>query len=104
MFGYRASGLCWSSNQSEDRTDRRLLPRSDEVAFDHTSVERFDFDRSLLSIDDGNDVATDYLVTGFLEPLHERACFHIGAERGHTELDHHETDAGISARTASTIA
>jgi hypothetical protein len=55
-----------------------------------------------LRIDDGDDIAA-LTASPVLEPLDERAGFHVGAECRHAEFGHRDAGAGIKARTASTI-
>src|SRR5688572_32897740 len=100
-------GTCWlfrRLNQRQYGSDGSLLSRLDYQTVDHASVEYFDLDGALLGIDDCDDVAPGDRIARLLEPLHERACFHVGAERGHPELDHRATGAGINARAASIMA
>jgi hypothetical protein len=55
---------------------------------DLAGTEDFDLDCALLRLDDGNYVATLHAIAGFDHPLDQRACLHIGAERGHAKVDH----------------
>ena len=76
------------SNARQRRADRHLALELDQDLLDLAGLEDFDLDRAFLGLDHGDDVAALDPIAGLDQPFDQRAGFHVGAERGHAELDH----------------
>ena len=64
-----------------------LVPTSTRNSLDRARLEDLDLDRPLLRLHHGDDVAALDRIARLDQPLDERSRFHVGAQRGHAELD-----------------
>ena len=101
--GCDGAGCCFEfgSNPRQRRPDRHLAVELDQDLLDLAGLEDFDFDRALLRLDHGDDVAALDPIARLDQPLDQRARLHVGAERGHAEFDHGVLYARPSAALAA---
>ena len=85
---YKRRGFPFAPDPGKRSAYWHLGFRRDQDLFNLAGVIDLYFDRPLLRLDNGDDVAAFHLVARLDQPLNEGARFHVSTERGHTELGH----------------
>jgi hypothetical protein len=89
---------------SEHGADRHFLPCVHHQPVEGAVIEHLDLDCALFGVDDGNDVASLDGIAWMLQPLDERAGFHVGTQHRHAEFDHRASAPLVAARAAAAMA
>ena len=89
------------ADPGEHSADRRLGPDGHEDLGQHAFLEDLDLERTLLRFHDRHDVAADDVVAGLLQPFHDRALFHVGAQRRHEEVAQADLPCGLTSASAA---
>ena len=75
-------GLLIRTDPGKRRADGHFGADLDQHLLNPTGFENFDLDRTLLCLDNGDDIASLHMVSRLHRPFDQSARLHVGAERG----------------------
>ena len=84
-------GFLIRTDPRKRRADWHFGADLDQHLLNPTGFENFDLDRTLLRLDNGDDIASLHMVSRLDRPFDQSARLHVGAERGHAEFRHGAT-------------